>query len=345
MKGHYFLVLFGVFWTAIVGSMDAMFLDGIVRQALATDYPSVRGRVTHSEVTSHRGSKGGRIYRVKIEYGYRVGERDLQGQRFRYREVGSSDSQWAKAAVAAYPVGGETRVFYNPKDPADSLLSPGVDGGDLMVLLFMSPFNVIMLGLWATGGSLLWHGWRKTPGGGVPIRVTRWQTRVCLAEYGPLSVAAVALGYSSFFSLFVVAFGLGGFHPRLSVILVVWAVVLGIAATAGIWQWGRIRTGRYDLVFDEPGGWIEVPALDKRSSRRRVPTDKIARVEVETVVTRTSKGGTSRSYIPLLHFQPGYGDSVRLRSFVLETRAEAFAEWLRQKVGLSPTQRGPATAT
>jgi hypothetical protein len=333
-SGILFLGVFGAFWTALVGTFDGFVVYRLVRQTLALGYPSVMGRVTHSEVTHHRGSKGGTTFGVRIEYTYFLGDNEFHGARFRYGEGSSSDSAWAHAAVKANPVGAETRVFYNPKDPADALLSPGVDGSDFMFLLFLTPFNAVMLGLWAGAGSALWQRLRRPPAGGVRLRTRLRQTRVCLAEYGPLVAFLVAVGLSGFISIFVVGFGLGGFRPRMAVILTVWAVVLGIGFSAALRQWLRIRSGRYDLVLDELAGTLELPTAEKAAQPRRVPFSAVKSVSVEQVPQRTSKGGSSPTYVPTLHLESGQGGQVRVGKFHLESRANGFADWLRQKLRL-----------
>jgi hypothetical protein len=269
---------------------------------------------------------------VRIEYVYRVGGIEYHGKRYRYGEGSSSDSAWAQTAVAARPVGAEIPVFYNPGDPADALLSPGVDGGDLMLLLFLTPFNAVMLGLWSVGSSALRHWIRPRPAGGLRLRTTRWQTRVSLEEFGPLMAGLVAVGGSAFASVFVIAFGFGGFHPRLPVVGTVWGIVLGLGLIAVLWQWLRLRSGRLDMVIDESAGWMEVPAEGGNRQPRRIPFTAVQRVDVETVSERTSGRRNTVTYHPVLHLRTGHGDSIRVGKFHLETRAQGFADWLRQKV-------------
>jgi hypothetical protein len=50
--------------------------------------------------------------------------------------------------VRNYAQGRETTVYYNPTDPAESLLQPGVDGSDLLLLLFLAPWNLMVAAGW-----------------------------------------------------------------------------------------------------------------------------------------------------------------------------------------------------
>lgn len=339
MKAGLFLGLWGVAWTAIVGMFDVLIGLGLIRQFVAYQYPTVVGRVTRSEVMRHSGSKGISTYEAWVEYTYRVGPDEYTGTRVRYGGFHSSDPTWARALVAAHPVGKEIPVHYNPKNPGDALLTPGLEGNDLWLLLFLTPFNAIMLVVWTAGGTAIWHH----AAGGLPIRTTRGQTRVCLADYGPVTAGLVAVGLSAFVGTFVVVFGLGGFHPRLPVIQVVWAVVLGIGFTSAYWRWQNIRSGRYDLVLDESAGWLELPWKDRQGPGRRVPLTAAKRVRVETVEERRTKGGTTRLHYPVLQFRPGHGESVRLGTFYVQSRAERFANWLSRRLGLKGIRRGRDT--
>lgn len=127
---------------------------GILEQAASKNFPSTAGRITHSELTSQHGSHGA-SYDVKLEYEYEVDGRSYKGTRYRCIRTGSLEAM--RQVVDAHPVGSSAPVYYNPKDPQDSLLSPGMERSDWMALLLLTPFNLVMLGLWFYVG---WQ-WRK----------------------------------------------------------------------------------------------------------------------------------------------------------------------------------------
>ena len=68
------------------------------------------------------------------------------------------------------------------KDPAEALLRPGLAGSDLFLLLFMTPFNAVMLGFWWLGWNRLRRKWHKPIAGGVKLRIELRTTRACLAR-------------------------------------------------------------------------------------------------------------------------------------------------------------------
>ncbi|MHC4588421.1 MAG: DUF3592 domain-containing protein, partial [Planctomycetota bacterium] len=149
MKGAGFMLVFTLFWSGIVSVFDGFLIYGGVRQARAESFPTVEGRITRSEITTHRDSEGGTTFGADIAFTYRVDGTAYTSDRYRYGEMSSSDSSVASGVVRAHPVGANVRVFYNPRDPADAILMPGIAGQDVMLGLFLTPFNVVMLGLWS----------------------------------------------------------------------------------------------------------------------------------------------------------------------------------------------------
>lgn len=335
-RGAGFILIFGLFWTALVGTFDAVVLTNLYRQTHATGFAQTTGTIISSEVTHHRGSKGGTTYGVNIRYTYQVNGLTLDGDRYRYGNWSSSDSQWAYAAVAKNHPGAEVPVFYDANNPAESLLNPGVNGGDLFLLLFLTPFNMIMLGLWSAAFGGLFRKLRKSEAGGVKWSTDGRSLRVQLPRYSPVIAGLATTGIGSFASIFIVGIGTG-FHPRLAVALATWLVLIGAGLCVAIWQWLKLRNGSADLVINQLEQTVELPATFDRKQRRTVPNSAITGVTVEQIAHRGSKGGTSYTYAVTLQCQ---GDGEKLTDWYDQRRAEDFAAWLREKIVL-PTDEPP----
>jgi hypothetical protein len=230
-------VLLGVlfcFWSALILTADGFVGWGIWHQFASRNYPAVSGEITHSELTRDHGSKGGTTYGVDIRYSYAIDGRSFDGTRYRYNAGASSDSTWARKAVASHPVGASIQVFYNPQNPQDALLSPGVDGADLMLVLFLMSFNLITLGLF-TGLGVWFRGLIFKPvAGGVKIITDGPRTSVRLPEYGAIAWGLAVMGALSFLCIVVLVFSLG-FHPPLWVASAV--LLLVVTAGAGAYGW------------------------------------------------------------------------------------------------------------
>src|SRR5580658_10294375 len=100
-----FLIFFTLFWSGIVLTFDGLTLHNLFKQAAATRYLSVTGTVTHSEVKSHKGSKGGISYEPVINYRYDVGWQSFTGKRIRYNSTSSSSWPVADSIVDEHPAG------------------------------------------------------------------------------------------------------------------------------------------------------------------------------------------------------------------------------------------------
>jgi hypothetical protein len=336
MKGAGFMLVFTLFWTGIVSVFDGFLIYGAVRQARAESYPTVEGEITRSEITTHRDSEGRTTFGADLAFTYRVDGVAHTSDTYRYGEMSSSDSSHAAGIVQAHPVGGRVRVFYNPHDPADAILNPGIAGQDLMLGLFLTPFNVVMLGLWSWLAGAVWRGITRPPAGGVPIVHRGGRIFVRLPRLTPVAAGAVAALGVSFVAIFTVAFGFG-FDPPLPVVTGVWAVVL--AAAIGVYFWRKfvVGSGAKDLVIDADAGMLSLPQTFGRTTDVAVPLEAVSGIDVERIKHCSNRGGTSYSYAPRLSWQrdDGAAENDRLVEWWSETRAGAFVDWLREELRLA----------
>ena len=254
--GVLFALVFVGFWSAITLVFDVMLVISAWRQIRAESYPSVVGAITHSEVDAHHDSDG-TTYSVDVEYVYMVDDRQYEGDRYRYGQMGSSDNN-AHRIVASLPVGKEVPVYYNPADPADAVLKTGIEGSDLFMALFMTPFNLVMLGGWHVLGRGVYVRLLKPPAGGARVVHHGFRAHVYSFSRPALAAAAATLLGTSFVSVFIVGFGFG-FNPPVEVIVTVWTVVLLLTLGAAVAVAVRGGPGKETLVIDQAEETIPLP--------------------------------------------------------------------------------------
>jgi hypothetical protein len=80
--------------------------------------------------TDPEGSKG---FTPSIEFEYVVEGNRYKGSRLRYGQVGSSKRELAERTIAAYPLGTSVPVFFDPRNPKDSVLLCGTSWGNLFI--------------------------------------------------------------------------------------------------------------------------------------------------------------------------------------------------------------------
>jgi hypothetical protein len=121
----------------------------IGRGEASEGWPSVAGRVVHSDVARERRSDGTRYWPdVRYEYevdGRRYTSRQLTAweRRFSIKEAGAA-RRWADR----YPEGSEVTVYYDPDDPHDGILEPGASRRDWAA--FYVGVGLIVLGVLIT---------------------------------------------------------------------------------------------------------------------------------------------------------------------------------------------------
>jgi Protein of unknown function (DUF3592) len=94
-------------------------------------------KFTHYEV--HRYTTGGRTSKTEYDYvsicAYEVEERFYVNRDSRHRGFKTWEEA-ENAASASCPIGQSLDLFYNPKDPARSTLSPGLNWDSIWGILF-----------------------------------------------------------------------------------------------------------------------------------------------------------------------------------------------------------------
>lgn len=328
-----FLFFFALFWSTGVLFFDGLMAHGIFKQFESRHYLVVTGKVTHSEVKSHRGSKGGTTYEAVINYRFEVGGQAFTGARLRYGAGASSDSASARNLVDAHPEGATVQVFYHPDNPQDALLSPGIIGSDFMLVLFLTPFNMITLGFWIWIGGWLRERLFRPVAGGMKIITDGMLTRVRLPQFGAVVWGLVTTGGLGFISIFIVGFSTK-MQPPIELILTVIAAIYLAGAGVYLWQWQKIRSGLNDLVINEAARTLDLPQTFGRKQRVTVGIADIESFTVEKIEHRSNKGGISYTYAPTLRLRGTEPGEQKLADWSDKVKADDFAEWLRKQLGL-----------
>lgn len=145
-----FLLLWLSLWTYATVLMDVACVRTLARQSWATTFPSVPGTVVRNERISRMTKSGTTTFDVRLVYAYTIAGLQYECDRERF-VPGGFDLAWADA----HPVGSQLTVFYNPSDPADAGLEPGIRAGDLVFPMVLPIFNAIALsGWWSAFGVL-----------------------------------------------------------------------------------------------------------------------------------------------------------------------------------------------
>ena len=326
------LFLFTLFCSAIVLFFDGVFAHGIFKQFESRHYAPVAGQVTQSEVKFYRESKGGRGYKALINYRYQVGGQTFNGARLRYTSE-PSGLVFANGMVAAHPNGATVDVFYNPNNPGDALLMPGIKGSDFMMVLFLTPFHAIMFGFWVWLGDWLRERIFRPLAGGVKIISDGTVTRVRLPRFVAAGSGLATTGALGFVSVF--ALGLStNMQPSLGLVFAVIAAIY--LAGAGVYLWARrkISLGVDDLIINTARRTLDLPQTHGRKRRVTADVADIESLTVEKIAHTSSKGGVSYTYAPTVRLRGTEAGDQKLADWSDQVKAADFTDWLRKQLGL-----------
>lgn len=121
----------------------------------SSQWPTVQGVITVSEILFHRGRFEG--YTGNIRYRYRVGDREYLGTRRTFAAVHLGTLDGWRQVLAPYPVRKTVTVYYDPSHPDVAVLVPGLV--EELKLLFK--LNFILIATFAGFFLLLLFDYRR----------------------------------------------------------------------------------------------------------------------------------------------------------------------------------------
>lgn len=130
------------------------------RAARTKRWPTASGTVVSSEELQHQrnlpaqSGGGTRIhYEARVHYEYSVGRVHIGSTVIRLGPTESSNEAGVQSTLARYLPGQQVRVAYNPEDPTESVLEPGLHPLDFTrsvagVILIVVAFSAELVARW-----------------------------------------------------------------------------------------------------------------------------------------------------------------------------------------------------
>jgi hypothetical protein len=300
----------------------------LLNQHDAESFPHVQGQVLSSQVTITHGSKGRVYYHPSIHYMYNVDGRVYSAWRYRY-DGRPTDSESANAIVEEHPAGSSLEVYYRPQNPADALLSPGVESGDVGLFFFVATLVAFLL--WATtnsGREIDWPWTSPLVAGGMMVTTEMMVVRVRLPRFQPLSVALLTTTVLCVLAAMLSLFAFATASPW-----TVWRWSIAVVFLSGgivyLWQFINVYFGKQDLVIDEGARTIQLPLTYGRREQISMSFLKVRSV-VLNKVQHQRKNGVYYTYLVTLEMM----DNTEQKLIDLnQARAESLAAWLKAKFG------------
>lgn len=300
---------------AVFAHVQYQFARLAFRQVAAEDYPTVEGRLDLCWVWV---SPNGRKADVAVRYTYAVAGREYTGEQARYGDSpdGRDRPQWSggtgRRFAAAHQQGQPVTVYYNPDDPADALLAPGLSGDYWRVALGLMFANLplVMLAYGGAGVALR----RLRPGGG-------WQD--------PLFFSCVAV-VAAYLVSYIVADAIDrDVSVRAVCAIVIVTLSAGAVAPVIVW-WVAARSG--GCALSDRGRILSLPGSPGGPSS--VQFDDVLSIDLAEGPPR-GRLPLRRTYAPLVRWRDSDG-TVKEATFGRwdqnRYRAEKRVLWLQERV-------------
>ena len=325
-----FLVVFAIFWTALVGAFDAFVGYQWYKSEQTMQYQVTEGVITHSQVTTHRDSDG-TTYGKEAQYTYTVDGHEYMGDRISFSEWSSSNRREHQSWVNDHSAGTVVEVYYDGDDPSEAVLERGVSQMLRSIVIFLMVFNLVAVGLWwmVVRSFLLKRDTR--PAGGLVLGDDGGVAKLRMTMLSPIGIGfatSVGLAFvSSFVSFFV--------NMTTDMMGIFLIVVLGAGAGAGMVAWAWRSSYDKVLVVDGVNRRVWLESGKGRALGFDVAMDAIRRIGIKEETTR-SNDGTSTSHHLAISWDDEDGERQvkRLRQFMIVDRGERVADWLRDRVGV-----------
>jgi hypothetical protein len=320
------------FWSGVVGLVAVVIACGTVRQIESAYWPTAPGTITVSEPAGQRG------HSWELEYAYSVAGLQYNGTKYAYDPMPIQGNEEVLRHIAVYPVGAEVTVHYDPDNPAEAVLRPGLRGCTLWIALFLTPFILIGVGMWL---GLLQRAYPR-PGFNVndPRQVATTETGAIVVRpkrTERLATFLTYLGYTTFLVSWLLAFvgaGLGAAYwifegflldPPIAVPASVWAaVVLGCV----LLTWLSLRRTPV-LTLDGISAVLRFGPL--AGAATEVPFARIKEVAVSEHTRPQGKGSVIYYAVQIDHGR----STLTVAEYDNQGDAEALAGWLRKQLELT----------
>jgi hypothetical protein len=294
------MIFLALFWCILTATCDVGFLGGILGQARSYWFKPATARIISSEVKREPGSESD-TYSVRMEFVYSVDGKEYSSERYSFEKVNWSDSSWARRAVRENPAGAERVCYYDAWNPARAIIQRGLEGRDIFLLMFLTPFNM-------AGGFLLWAafwGRRYDYAKLAPTSLDKIQNRETwsMARFSSIGLSLAMFGLTTFLGLFVAIIP-NGFPPSMLKVGSIWGVAFAISIAFTIVFRGREKAGRYDLVLDHNARQISVPAMHKRTAAETISFADVRAIQ-SRAITKGSGEDASETYEIHLQTQDG----------------------------------------
>lgn len=311
-------------WSLMVLVPDGWLVFLTIKNLTAQSFPTAPGEIIRSE----KPDKSNPL-QPQIRFRYTINGRDFTGDRLHFLNLHLKDaSQPAKAqqTLARYPVGQRVAVIYNPNDPSDSALDRTFNGIPLSFALFLLPFNLLLVIGWS------WIVRRVRGTRTLPLQRDGNRWSVLPTNGQPGFVAIMVAGMVSFVLILVV--GVGGWSDKLSTMIALWIVVLGLSGGAYWHTRALVLREPPLLILDDDLATVTWPPSTD-VPEFCLPRARVLSIEISDDRQGVQADDANVTFSLRLRFTGDDGHPAHRSAFETNNSLEATAmlEWLEEWIG------------
>ena len=304
------MALITLVWCGVTGAFAAYIGVSISKHLHAKrHFRAAEGVVISSRIETHTDDDEDTTYSPSIKYRYTVGGTAYTSTRYAYGMGSTSDHGYARGIVDQYPAGARIAVYYDPDDPAESLLHLEVPAIQYFQRVFVQPFvpiSHVLLGYTATLPRRMRRVREFRQGRmEVPCTIPTWgELRPAMGGVAirggigkpAAALAAAAVGYTltCFVSIFILALGFGIGRVGASVVATVFTVAAGVGAAAGLFTLSLPAKRKARLHIDRTLGRL---SLTSRRRDVRLALDEVVSWKVKSIPA-PQRVGTEHGSLP-----------------------------------------------
>jgi hypothetical protein len=134
-------ILFVSLFSVVLGVFLFWCIHNLIRNIRAKRWPTANGVVDHSATPDAMRRK----YTIILDYRYTVEGTDFRSDRLRFgSQFQTYPKRIANLVRDRYCPGSKVSVYYNPENPSQAVLMPGILFGDLIAIMLLITFLFAM---------------------------------------------------------------------------------------------------------------------------------------------------------------------------------------------------------
>jgi hypothetical protein len=315
------------------------YLPTIIPQAATVSWPETSGKITRSRVVN----VGDEEYRLSdshfsVGYTYAVDGKEYTGHDYRLRSDATQGVWYAARLAQRFPLGETVPVYYDPAQPARSVLVRGLMSEDGQMFLVLVPLAGIILALiWGTLYEIT--AFNRSPAtAGLQWRENGSRTELDVPLIEPWIAGATLIFAMPLLALIALAL-LVAATRNAALLDLIWIIWFGVIIT--VWMLFHktrafLRSPRWRISIDRAAGRVELPERATRDDRAPaiLPLAQVTRFFATTMEQRRRKMAPRIFYTAMIEWRDPETEELR-DAPVYESdygwRAGRVADWLESQ--------------